>query len=211
MKSRVPLIRYDFDEFEPIPGTFGKYTVRKDGVVFNKELRMIIRPTLTKQGDYRINLNVKGKKTTQLIHRVLAETYLPNPHRLPYVRFIDGDKSNYHVDNLEWTDQKANHIPGKWVIGYYKRYKISINGDVYSYLTKKNLVPAIMDNGTRRVTLVDSNGFVKQHYVHRMIWEHYKGLVDNSIVVWFKDDNPENLNIENLYIIPRSEFKRNID
>ena len=206
MKSRIPLIRYDFDEFEPIPGTFGKYTIRKDGVIFNKELRLIIRPRLSKDGYYRVNLNVKNKKSAHTIHRLLAQTYISNPYRLSYVTFIDGNKSNYHVDNLEWTDGKANHIPGKWVIGYHGRYKVNINGDVYSYSTKKNLSPTILENGTRRVTLVDCNGFTKQHYVHRMIWEHYVGILDNSTIVWFKDENPENLTLENLYIVPRSEF-----
>jgi len=40
-------------------------------------------------------------------HRMIAETFLPNPDNLPIVLHKDGNKNNNHVSNLEWSAIKA--------------------------------------------------------------------------------------------------------
>jgi hypothetical protein len=42
------------------------------------------------------------------VHRLVAEKYLPNPHNLPVINHKDGNTSNNHVDNLEWTTRRKN-------------------------------------------------------------------------------------------------------
>lgn len=41
-------------------------------------------------------------------HRLMAETFIPNPDRLPVVNHKDGNKLNWKVSNLEWCDQSTN-------------------------------------------------------------------------------------------------------
>jgi hypothetical protein len=41
-----------------------------------------------------------------LLHRLIAETFVPNPDKLPYVVYRDGNKLNNVADNLEWSNKK---------------------------------------------------------------------------------------------------------
>jgi hypothetical protein len=47
-----------------------------------------------------VNINNK----TEYVHRLVAETFIPNPLELKYVIFKDGNKTNVNVNNLEWSD-----------------------------------------------------------------------------------------------------------
>lgn len=42
-------------------------------------------------------------------HRLVAETYLPNPNNLPEVNHINEIKNDNRVENLEWCDRQKNN------------------------------------------------------------------------------------------------------
>lgn len=50
----------------------------------------------------------KGKGTFFLIHRLVAEVYLPNPDNLPEVDHLDTNRFNNHYTNLEWVSNPEN-------------------------------------------------------------------------------------------------------
>lgn len=72
---------------------------------------------LTKLRQISVNLNaeypqleahLEGKRKTAKLHRLLAETFIPNPDNLPQVNHKDGDKFNHSLENLEWVSASEN-------------------------------------------------------------------------------------------------------
>ena len=61
-----------------------------------------------KLGYKRIILYNDGKPKTHKVHRLVAETYIPNPDNLPEVNHIDEDKTNNNIANLEWSTRAYN-------------------------------------------------------------------------------------------------------
>lgn len=69
-----------------------------------------LRPYLMKDpcGYYILSLSVDGRQTHLLLHRALAQTFIPNPENKPEVNHIDGVKTNNDLGNLEWCTHKEN-------------------------------------------------------------------------------------------------------
>ena len=59
-------------------------------------------------GYYQISFRVDGVKKYVRVHRLIAETLLPNPLNLPMVNHKDGNKLNNDLSNLEWCNNSHN-------------------------------------------------------------------------------------------------------
>ena len=44
-----------------------------------------------------------GKRTAKYVHKMVAETFLPNPENKEYVVHLDHNKLNNGLDNLKWA------------------------------------------------------------------------------------------------------------
>lgn len=65
------------------------------------------------RGYLNVCLCNKGKQTTRNVHRIVAETFLPNPENLPCVNHKDENRKNNNVDNLEWCSYYHNNVYGE--------------------------------------------------------------------------------------------------
>lgn len=69
----------------------------------------IVKPQLHKNtGRVYFNLTWRGVTKSVLVNRVVALRFLQNPHNLPQVNHIDGNKQNNAVSNLEWASGSEN-------------------------------------------------------------------------------------------------------
>ena len=66
--------------------------------------KSIKTPYKEKKGYLRIAL--KGKK--HLVHRLVAEAFIPNPENKPYIDHINTDRTDNRVENLRWVTNKEN-------------------------------------------------------------------------------------------------------
>ena len=95
-----------------IPGYEGLYAVTEDGKVWSYRRKIFLKPTPNNRGYLLVLLWKKRQVKGYLIHRLVAEAFIPNPEGLPQVNHKDEDKTNNCVDNLEWMSAKDNHNYG---------------------------------------------------------------------------------------------------
>lgn len=59
-------------------------------------------------GYLRVTFNINGKVVSEFVHRLVAQTFIPNHNNLPMVNHKDCDRTNNNVDNLEWCNASYN-------------------------------------------------------------------------------------------------------
>lgn len=86
----------------------GLYAITEDGSVWSYKSKKFLKPKLNNSGYHFVDLYKNGKAKGHLIHRLVAEAFIPNPKGLPQVNHKDEDKNNNCASNLEWCDAKYN-------------------------------------------------------------------------------------------------------
>ena len=69
---------------------------------------IILKTNKNKKGYLYVVLSKNGKSKIVRIHRLVAQTFIPNLQNKPQVNHIDGIKSNNVVSNLEWCTNSEN-------------------------------------------------------------------------------------------------------
>lgn len=102
---------------------------KQDGFYYLKE--KILKP-VNNYGYLRIILTKNKFKKNHFIHKLVAETFIPNPNKYPIVNHIDGNKQNNCVDNLEWCNHKKNteHAVRNNLIKHHKIAQYNKSGDL---------------------------------------------------------------------------------
>ena len=96
------------EEMKDIVGYEGEYAITRDGKVWSYKRNKFLKCSDNGKGYYQINLYKNGKGKNYLIHRLVAEAYIPNPEGLPQVNHRDENPQNNCASNLEWCDAKYN-------------------------------------------------------------------------------------------------------
>lgn len=85
----------------------GKLRVYENGAVFRIKDGKECVPTITNTSGYA---SIRLPDKNHLIHRLVAEAFIPNPEKKPQVNHKDGNKRNNNVTNLEWVTAKENVV-----------------------------------------------------------------------------------------------------
>ena len=91
---------------------FPLYEVNEFGVVRNAKTHYVTTQRMNRNGYLYVQLKDEEKNHTRLVHRLVAEAFIPNPEGLPIVNHIDECCVHNSADNLEWITYKGNSNHG---------------------------------------------------------------------------------------------------
>lgn len=127
------------EEFKEIKGYEGLYMASTYGFIYKirdgKPYKRIGIPRTDGGHNYTITKLFDKNKVRKdvCVHRIIAETFLPNPNNYPCVNHIDGNKHNNRVDNLEWVTYSDN-TKKAYEIGAYDGCKVIPGHEQFSFL-----------------------------------------------------------------------------
>lgn len=101
------------EAWKAIDGYDGLYEVSNTGLVRSLNYNHTGRAKILKLGNnglgyLAVNLCKDGIHKRMLVHRLVAEAFVPNPQNLETVNHRDEDKTNNNVSNLEWLSRTDN-------------------------------------------------------------------------------------------------------
>ena len=106
--------------WKPIKGFEGLYEVSSLGnvrsvdryVMCGKQYCLLKgkpkKPYPNSKGYLMVGLYKNSQRTHYLIHRLVAEAFIPNPNNLPCIDHINTIKTDNRVENLRWCSYKEN-------------------------------------------------------------------------------------------------------
>ena len=100
------------EEWRDIKGYEGLYQVSNLGRVKslgnNKTRKEKILKPETINGYLRVCLFKERKGKHILVHRLVADAFIPNMDNKPYIDHIDGNPNNNIINNLRWCTHNEN-------------------------------------------------------------------------------------------------------
>ncbi len=91
-----------------IKGYENKYQISTLGRLKSVKNDLIMRPMVATNGYLIACLWKDNRQRKFTIHKLVANTFIPNPNNLMEINHIDEDKTNNRVDNLEWCTHLYN-------------------------------------------------------------------------------------------------------
>lgn len=106
-------------EYKKIPN-YEHYIINNKGNIINTKTGCILKPQLNTHGYYKVELCKNSISKTFLIHRLVAELFVPNPNNYNVVNHKDETRTNNDANNLEWCTPKYNQNYGTSLIRMVK-------------------------------------------------------------------------------------------
>ena len=133
------------EEWRDIKGYEGLYQISNKGGVksLHNKKEKILKPFKSNNNYLSINLYKNNKLKTYLIHRLVAEAFLPNPDNLPVVNHKDENKLNNNVENLEWCTYYYNNKYGTRVEKVTKKIECVETGEIF--MGYKDIIDKMFD------------------------------------------------------------------
>lgn len=148
----------------------------------------IIKPRKKCWGYMSVALSKNGKAKEFKVHRLVAEMFIPNPHKFPQINHKDECKTNNKVSNLEWCTAKYNTNYGS----RNKRAGLNLRKPVYQFDAQGKFVKlwdsvnslAACDYLPHYISLA-CKGKTKTAY--GFIWRHEGGVKHDNKNVYIRE------------------------
>ena len=114
------------------------YRNNNNGIAFQKG--KILKPGIQNTGYASVVLSKEGKTKCYKVHRLVAETFIPNTNNYKCVNHKDENKLNNMVENLEWCNHEYNNNYGTKQERYKKSMRKSVGRKVNQYDLEGNFI-----------------------------------------------------------------------
>ena len=130
--------------FKEIPGYDGRYFINEHGDIWSAFKKSLMSPQVNVFHPYPwVLLRKNGKSRPTTIYYLMRLTWMPPaPGEVGIkrdewcVNHKDGNKSNSHIDNLEWMTSKENHQHA-WDTGLFEGKRLAKSKAVIDIVTGK--------------------------------------------------------------------------
>lgn len=107
------------------------YFITSCGRVWSYRSKKFLSSNYDKDGYLEVRLFKEGKKKHFYIHRLVAQTYIPNPNDYETVDHIDGNKEHNYINNLQWMTREDNVRKG-----VSKKVQCIETGEIFNSVTE---------------------------------------------------------------------------
>lgn len=87
----------------------------------------VLSPCSLGSGYLAVKISNGAKRERRTVHRLVAETFMPNPENKPQVDHINRNKKDNRLENLRWVNNSENHF------NVEHRSKLTAFGETRSY------------------------------------------------------------------------------
>ncbi len=180
------------EEWKDIEGYEGLYRISNCGNVMSLIKNRVMTPAACGSGYLKVMLCKEKTYKNKMIHRLVAEAFIPNPENKRTVNHIDGNKHNNDVSNLEWNTYSENlkhaykHGLNYWCEGKGKEQRAVCKIDQFTgeiLKTYHSIGDAYKENGIfSQATIIDvckgkkmtAGGYVWRYAEDTRYLEDYK-------------------------------------
>jgi hypothetical protein len=133
--------------------SFPNHKINMIGQVISNKTGKILSQSLSPKGYYQINIDKKSRR----VHRLLAETFIPNLMNYETVNHINGNKIDNSLTNLEWLSIADNIKHAREVLNIktipYSKKKTThhLIGKTGFLSTSGKKVKATLKNGEEKI------------------------------------------------------------
>lgn len=136
---------------------FPNYEISEDGEVKSMNYNhtgscRILKPSISNNGYYGVILVKGGKRFYKTVHRLVAETFIPNPTNLPFINHKDENRLNNTASNLEWCTAKYNIRYGSCISRRADKQRVSRGVPIVSMDNDGNKTKYISAKEASRIT-----------------------------------------------------------
>lgn len=149
------------ETWKDVAGYEGQYQVSNFGRVRSLKYGKVrlLKPGTNGCGYFQVGFRRDGNRKLFLVHRLVAEAFIPNPSNFPFINHKDENPANNAVWNLEWCTSEYNANYGT----RNGRISKAMTGRVVAESTREKL-KAVAEE---RSLAGESNPFYGKHHSER--------------------------------------------
>ena len=124
----------NYEGYVPLKDFEGLYLINNVGDIItlgNGKINKVVKPLAKSDvgGYYVCTLSKNGITSQHYIHKLVANTFIPNPYNYTVINHKDENKHNNSVENLEWCTNKYN-----------TQYSLGIKIECYDFYTEETVI-----------------------------------------------------------------------